>query len=162
MAETRASRLGKLCCMNELTRWNPFREMQELHHRLNRLLDADSGRRTDGHESLRSGVWEPAVDIFEDKKEYVIQADLPGIRKQDVQVTFENGILRLSGERKQDGEAKERGYLRAECPYGSFHRSFTLPGDTAAGQIQAEFKDGVLRVRVAKSESARPKQIAVT
>lgn len=148
--------------MSELTRWNSFREMQELHHRLNTLLEAGLGRRSDDGESLRPGVWEPAVDIFEDKKEYVIQADLPGIRKQDVQVTFENGILRLSGERKQDGERKDRQYLRAECPYGSFHRSFTLPGDTPAGQIEAEFKDGVLRVRVAKSESAKPKQIAVT
>ena len=148
--------------MSELTRWNPFREMQDLHHRLNTLLEAGLGRRSDDGESLRQGVWEPAVDIFEDKKEYVIQADLPGITKQDVAVTFQNGVLRLAGERKQNGEGKDRQYLRAECPYGSFHRSFTLPGDTAAGQIQAEFKDGVLRVRVAKSESARPKQIAVT
>ena len=148
--------------MSELTRWNPFREMQQLHQRLNTLLDEGFGRPTDGGESLRSGLWEPAVDILEDKQEYIIQADLPGIRKQDVEVTFENGILRLAGERKQDGERKDRQYLRAECPYGSFHRSFTLPGDTAAGQIQAEFKDGVLRVRVTKSESAKPKQIAVT
>jgi HSP20 family protein len=148
--------------MNELTRRNTFHEMQELHHRLNRLLDAGLGRRGYGDESFRAGVWEPAVDIFEDKKEYIIQADLPGIRKQDVEVTFENGVLRLAGERKQNREGKDRRYLRAECPYGSFHRSFTLPGDTAAGQIHAEFKDGVLRVRVAKSESARPKQIAVS
>ena len=148
--------------MSELTRWKPFREMQELHHRLNTLLESGLGRQSDGGESLRAGVWEPAVDIFEDKKEYIIQADLPGIRNRDVEVTFENGILRLSGQRKQNGEGKDRQYLRAECPYGSFHRSFTLPGDTVAGQIQAEFKDGVLRVSVAKSEAARPKQIAVT
>ena len=136
--------------------------MQELHHRLNTLLDAGFGRRGDGGETLRQGVWEPAVDIVEDKKEYILQADLPGIRKQDVEVTFENGLLRLSGERKHEREGKDRRYLRAECPYGSFHRSFTLPGDTAPGQIHAEFKDGVLRVRVAKSEGAKPKQIAVT
>jgi len=148
--------------MNGLARWNPFREMQELHHRLNTLLDAGFGRRSDGGESLRSGEWEPAVDIVEDKKEYIIQADLPGLRKQDVEVTFENGIPRLTGERKQEAGGKDRRYHRAECPYGTFHRSFTLPGDTAPGQIQAEFKDGVLRVRVAKSESAKPKQIAVT
>ena len=148
--------------MNGLTRWNPFREMQELHHRLNTLLDAGFGRRTDGGESLRSSEWEPAVDIVEDKKEYIIQADLPGLSKQDVNVTFENGILRLSGQRKHEAERKDWRYHRVECPYGAFHRSFTLPGDTAPGQIHAEFKDGVLRVRVAKSESARPKQIAVT
>lgn len=144
--------------MNELTHWN----MQELHRRLNTLLDAGFGRRGDGGESLRQSAWDPAVDIVEDKKEYIIQADLPGIRKQDVEVTFENGVLRLSGERKQEGEEKDRRYHRLECPYGAFHRSFTLPGDTAPGQIHAEFKDGVLRLRVAKSESAKPKQIAVT
>jgi HSP20 family protein len=79
-----------------------------------------------------------------------------------VSVTFENGILRLAGERKPQVEGKDRRYHRLECPCGKFHRSFTLPGDTAPGQIRAEFKDGVLRVHVAKSESARPKQIAVT
>ncbi len=148
--------------MNRLVRWNPFREMQDLHRRLNTLLDASFGRRSDGGESLRSGEWDPAVDIVEDKKEYIIQADLPGLRKQDVDVTFANGVLRLSGERKQEAEGKDRRHHRAECPYGTFHRSFTLPGDTSPGQIHADFKDGVLRVHVAKSESAKPKQIAVT
>src|ERR1051326_1391046 len=111
------SRLGKSCFMNGLTRWNPFRDMQELHHRLNTLLDAGFGRRTDGGETLRQGVWEPAVDIVEDKKEYILQADLPGIRKQDVEVTFENGLLRLSGERKHEREGKDRRYQigRASC-----------------------------------------------
>src|SRR5206468_7229362 len=115
-AEKRTSRLGKSCFMNGLTRWNPFREMQELHHRLNTLLDAGFGRRTDGGESLRSSEWEPAVDIVEDKKEYIIQADLPGLRKQDVNVTFENGILRLSGQRKHEAERKDWRYHRVECP----------------------------------------------
>ena len=104
--------------MNGLTRWNPFREMQELHHRLNTLLGASFGRRTDGGEGLRSSEWEPAVDIVEEKKEYIIQADLPGLRKQDVNVTFENGILRLSGERKQEAEGQDRRHHRLECPYG--------------------------------------------
>jgi len=136
--------------------------MQELHRRLNTLLDERLGGRTNGGETLRSGEWEPAVDIVEDKKEYLIQADLPGLRKQDVEVTFENGILRLSGERKQEPGGKDRRYHRTERAYGTFHRSFTLPGDTAPGQIHAEFKDGVLRVHVAKSESAKPKRIEVT
>src|SRR5436309_15949415 len=94
-ADTRTVPPGKSCFMNGLTRWNPFREMQELHHRLNTLLDAGFGRRTDGGESLRSSEWEPAVDIGEDKKEYIIQADLSGPRRQDGNATFESGILRL-------------------------------------------------------------------
>jgi len=148
--------------MNGLTRWNTFREMQALHHRLNTLVDAGFGRRTDGGESLRSSEWEPAVDIVEDKKEYIIQADLPGLRKQDVNVTFENGILRLSGQRKHEAERKDWRYHRVEWPYGAFHRSLTLPGDAAERQNHAEFKDGVLQGRVANSESARPKETAVT
>jgi HSP20 family protein len=145
-----------------MTRWNPFREMQEAQHRLNRLLDATFGWRGDGGEGLQASEWEPDVDIVEEKKQYIVQADLPGVRRQDVSVTFENGVLRLSGERKPEAEAKERRQHRLECPSGRFHRSFTLPGDAAPGQVHAEFRDGVLRVRVAKSESAKPKQIAVS
>ncbi len=147
--------------MDAITHWNPFREMQELHHRLNKLLDANLGRRPDGSENLRRGEWEPAVDIYENQKEYVIRADLPGVKKQDVDVTFDNGILTLSGERKQEQGEKEGQYHRVECAHGTFYRSFTLPGDTDPKQIHADFKDGVLQVRVAKSETATPKQIAV-
>jgi HSP20 family protein len=103
------------------------------------------------------------VDIVEDNKEYIIRADLPGVNKQDVRVTIENGVVRFDGERKKEAEAPDRCYYhQMECPYGKFHRSFALPGEAATGQIHAEFKDGILRIRVHKSESSTPKQITVT
>ncbi len=147
--------------MNGLTRWNPLREMQGLQDRLNDLLDWRLGRRAQGQGSEWFG-WSPSVDIAEDEKEYVVRAELPGLKKEDVNVSFEDGLLTISGERKQEQEQKERKYHRVECSYGRFNRSFSLPADTKPDQIKAEFKDGVLSVRVPKSESAKPKQIAVT
>ena len=146
--------------MNTLTRWSPFREMEELHNRLSSLLEPVSGRLGGGEETL-TGQWSPAVDIVESDKEYLIRADLPGLKKDEVQVTFENGNLTISGERKFEKEEKGKRYHRVETAYGRFTRSFGLPGDCDAGNINAEFKDGVLNVHVAKSEAARPKQIAV-
>jgi HSP20 family protein len=147
--------------MNGTVPWNPFREMQ---HRLNTLMEASFGRQTGGGGAwpLLSSQWEPAMDIVEDNKEYIIQADLPGVNKKDVSVTIENGVLRLDGERKQkEAGASDRRYYQMECPYGKFHRSFTLPEGMATGQVHAEFKDGILRIRVAKSEGSKPKQITV-
>lgn len=147
--------------MTALTKWTPFREMEKLHERLNTLLDSTFGRRANGDLGSEWTSWTPSVDISEDNKEYVVRAELPGLRKQDVSVTFENGVLNISGERQQQKEEKGRRYHRVECSYGKFSRSFTLPADTNPSQINAEFKDGVLYVHVAKSESAKPKQIAV-
>jgi HSP20 family protein len=149
--------------MNGIVHWNPFREMQELQHRLNTLMEASFGRRTDGGETLLASQWQPAVDIVEDNKEYIIRADLPGVNKQDVRVTIDNSVVRLEGERKQQAEAPDQCYYhQMECPYGKFQRNFALPGEAATGQIHAEFKDGILRIRVPKSESSKPKQITVT
>lgn len=135
--------------------------MEKLHERLNTLLDSAFGRHTNGDFGSEWAGWVPLVDISEDDKEYVVRAELPGLNKQNVSVTVENGVLKISGERKQEKEEKNRRYHRVECSYGKFSRSFSLPADTNPNQINAEFKDGVLHVRVAKSESAKPKQIAV-
>jgi HSP20 family protein len=131
--------------------------MQQLHHQLNTLLDASLGRRPDGGQGFPFSEWEPAVDIVEDKNGYIIQADLPGVRRHDVSVTFENGVLRLAGERKPAGQPKDRRQHRLECPSGKFHRTFMLPGDITPGLIHADFRDGVLFVYAPKSKSAKPK-----
>ena len=148
--------------MTTLTRWNPFREMEQLHQELNTLLDANFGRRTNGAENLQSTGWSPPVDIGEAEKEYVLRVDLPGLTKPDVNVTFENGTLNISGERKPDAQANDWRFQRQECWYGNFNRSFTLPGDTDPDHITAEFKNGVLYVHVPKTKTAWPKQIAVS
>ena len=105
--------------------------------------------------------WMPLVDIAEDDKEYVITAELPEVKKEDVKVTMENGVLTITGERKFEKEENNKRWHRVERSYGSFARSFALPDDGDTAKVNAEIKDGMLKVRVAKSEAARPKQIEV-
>ncbi len=150
--------------MNALTRWHPFREMEDLQRRMSSLFDWSPFRRsslTAGEENITVPEWAPLVDISEDDKEYLIKAELPEVQKDDVQVTVDNGTLTIAGERKAEKEEKGRRFHRMECYYGRFERSFSIPDDAEPNQVKAEFKDGVLRVHLAKSEKARPKQIEV-
>lgn len=148
--------------MNNLTRWNPFREMEELQKRLNNLFTLEPARVANGsEESLTVAQWAPVVDITEDDKEYLIKAELPEVAKDGVKVTVENGVLTLSGERRLEREEKNRRYHRVERAYGRFSRSFSIPDDADASKVTAEFKDGVLSVHLVKSEAARPKTIDV-
>jgi len=101
------------------------------------------------------------VDIAEDDKEYVITAELPEIKKEGVKVTVESGVLTISGERKFEKEEKGKKYHRIERAYGSFVRSFTVPDDADGSKVSAEFKEGVLRVHMPKSEKARPKSVEI-
>jgi len=147
--------------MNALTRWDPFKEMDDLHKRLNSLFNLSSTRPSNGKEAMTVAVWSPLVDITEDDKEYLIKAELPEVRKDEVKVTVENGVLSITGERKFEKEEKDKKYHRIERAYGSFTRSFSVPDDADDAKVGAEFKDGVLTVRLAKSEKARPKSIEV-
>jgi len=148
--------------MNALTRWNPFKDLDELENRLSTFFGQAPVRRQNGEqESLTVAEWAPLVDITEDDKEYLIKAELPEVKKDDVKVTVENGVLSITGERKFEKEEKGRKYHRVERAYGNFVRSFTLPDDADANKVNAEFKDGVLKVHVTKSEAAKPKQIEV-
>lgn len=151
-------------CMNALTRWNPFREMEELQRRMSSLFDWSPFRRsslTTDEETISVPEWAPLVDIAEDDKEYLLKVELPEVQKDDVKVTVEGGTLTISGERKAEKEEKGRKFHRVERYYGRFERSFSIPDDAEADNVKAEFKDGVLRVHLAKSEKARPKQIEV-
>lgn len=148
--------------MSTLTRWDPFKEMSDLHSRLNSILGLTQSRPVDAkEEAMTVAEWSPLVDIVEDEKEYLIKAELPELRKENVKVTVENGVLSISGERKYEKEEKGRKFHRVERAYGSFYRSFTVPDDADPAKVSAEFKDGVLTVRLTKSESAKPKTIEV-
>ena len=105
--------------------------------------------------------WAPLVDISEDDKEYLIKAELPEVKKENVKVTAEEGTLTITGERKFEKEEKNKKYHRVERAYGSFVRNFSLPDDANPGKVSAEFKDGVLKVHLTKDEKARPQQIEV-
>src|SRR5438552_16346889 len=150
--------------MNALTRWNPFREMEDMQRRVSSLFDWSPFRRgslTAEEENITATEWAPLVDISEDDKEYLIKVGRPEVQKDDVKVTVESGTLTISGERKAEKGEKGRRFHRVERYFGQFERSFTIPDDAEANDVRAEFKDGVLRMHLAKSEKARPKQIEV-
>lgn len=105
--------------------------------------------------------WSPLVDIAEDDKEYVVKAELPEIKKEEVRVKVEDNVLCISGERKKETEEKGKRYHRIEREYGSFMRSFALPDDADGSKANAEYKDGILKVHLPKSEKAKPKSIDV-
>jgi len=123
--------------------------------RLNRMF-------TDFYGEAFSRAWVPAVDIYEtDAHEVVVKAELPDMKHEDINLTFENGVLTLKGERKVQQEVKKENYQRIERRHGVFSRSFTLPNTVDAGKISASYKDGVLTIRLPQREEAKPKQIAV-
>jgi HSP20 family protein len=141
-----------------IARFDPFRDLAVLHDRVNRLFGDAYGAREEGVLSS----WVPAVDIFEnEKKELVIKAELPDVRTEDVSVTVENNLLTLSGERKVDSEVKKEHYHRLERSFGSFSRSFSLPTTVDTGKIGADFKHGVLTVRLLFREEAKPRSINI-
>lgn len=151
--------------MSTIIRWNPFREMDEIERQMSSLLEGNLFRRgnpANGDANEVGPEWTPLVDVIEDEKEYLIKVELPEVQKDDVKVTVENGALAISGERKAENPEKNRKFHRVERAYGRFERTFGIPENADAGNVKAEFKDGVLRVHVAKSEKAQPKKIEVT
>jgi HSP20 family protein len=142
--------------INTLTRWEPL-ELEDVQNRLSKLF----GRRTNGNDDITLADWAPLADITEDDKEYVIKAELPDVKKEDVKVTVENGVITISGERKFEKEEKKKKYHRVERAFGTFVRSFSLPDVADASKVKAEFKNGMLTVHLPKNEKAKPKQIEV-
>ena len=120
--------------MTALSRWNPFKEMEELQGRLGSWINLPA-RATTSKEALAVADWSPLVDITEDEKEFLLKAELPGVKREEVKVTVEDGVLMLSGERRFEKEEKDKKYHRIERAYGSFMRSFTLPEETPAGPL---------------------------
>ena len=139
-----------------IVRWSPARELAGMEiDRLNRMFANLYG------EAFQQG-WQPAVDIFEtDAHEVVLKAELPDLKREDINLTFENGVLTIKGERKFSEEVQRENYHRIERQHGAFSRSFTLPNTVDAGRISATYKDGLLTIRLPQREEAKPKQIAV-
>jgi HSP20 family protein len=138
---------------------DPFRELAAMQDRMARLLgdtylrDEDTGFR---------GSWTPAVDIFEsDNHDLVLKAELPGMSREDIEVSVENSTLVLKGTKKFDTDVKDEQYRRIERSYGTFHRSFTLPTTVDAAKVSAEFRNGVLTVKLPFREEAKPRTINV-
>lgn len=146
--------------MNVL-RWDPFRELEEMSERLNRVIGRTSLRRDDGKEMLTVADWVPAVDIIETESEYLIKAELPEVKKEEVKITLQEGVLTIQGERKQEKEEKGKKFHRIERTYGTFSRSFTLPDYVDDARVSAEFREGVLNLHLPKSEKTKPRAIEV-
>ena len=145
--------------MNQLG-WNPSRELAEMSDRLNRVF-ARVPRGGNENEAMTVADWIPSVDISETTAEYVIKAEIPEVKKEDVKVTLEHGVLTVQGMRRQEAEEKGKKYHRVERSYGSFARSFALPDLVDDAQVQAVFKEGILTLHLPKSEKAKPKAIEV-
>ena len=147
-----------------LTKWDPFETLTSLQSDLDQVIGKNilSVPRQLRKAAGSSTDWLPSVDIDEDKESYNFHVEIPGMEKEGIQVfVSDDRILNIKGERKREVERKEKNYHRVEREYGSFARSFTLPDNADAEKIAAEYKNGVLAVRVAKKEAAKPKSVEV-
>jgi HSP20 family protein len=145
----------------ELVRWEPFEGVNRIQSRINDLFDDTFGR-TRAQQSVATGVWYPPVDILESKDSYLIRAELPGMRKEDLKTEVNDGTLTLSGERKFEEPANGVEYHRVERVSGKFSRSFYLPQTVKHDGIKATYRDGILEIQVPKADEAKPRQIAIS
>jgi len=143
-----------------ITRYDPFRDLKTLQDEVNRLFSTNFSRGF-GDEGLSRGAWTPSVDIFENKDELVLEAELPGMNREDFELTIENNVLTLRGERRFEKKDEADNYHRVERAYGSFTRSFTLPQTVSGEGATAEYKNGVLRVVLHKREEVKARRIEI-
>ena len=139
--------------------WDPVRELEEFQNRLGSYFGRGAAGRKEGE--LSATEWSPLVDILEDDREFLIKADLPDVKREDVHVMIENHVLIIRGERRPEASDKGKRYHRSERSYGTFARSFVVPETIKAADIQAEYKDGLLKIHLRKGDGAKPKEIEV-
>jgi len=141
--------------------WNPFRQLSTLREEIDRLFENPLAAFEDGTQPFMSG-WMPAVDLYEDKDNFVLRAEVPGMKKEELQISLHEGVLTLSGERKQEEKHENADVYRSERFFGRFHRTISLPATVNPEKVTANYKDGILTVLLPKSEEAKPKQIPVS
>lgn len=144
-----------------LIKWNPFSELEDISNRLNHIFGRPAASLTTGQEAMKVADWAPSVDISETDEAYLIKAEIPEVKKEDVKVTVENGMLTIQGERKMEKEEKGKKFHRIERSYGSFVRSFRMPDGVDEAKAKAEFKDGMINVTLPKSEKAKAKAVEI-
>ncbi|MGD8777535.1 MAG: Hsp20/alpha crystallin family protein [Ignavibacteria bacterium] len=148
-----------------LVRWNPAKELLNMDREFRRIFDVFDnkfGTRKSTDEEYESAVWSPLTDIVEDNDKYTLKLDLPGVEKNDVKLSYKDGELAISGERKEEKESKESKYHRVERSYGKYFRSFRLPEKIKEDKIAAEFKNGTLTVNIPKAEEVKPREISIS
>jgi HSP20 family protein len=143
--------------MVNINRWNPVRELEAMSREMDRALNEAFAPN-----AKRGAFFTPAFDLSETQQEYVVEAELPGVKAEDVKLTLDGGVLTISGESRQERRTEEQSYHRVERSYGSFRRSLSLPRAVKADAISAELTDGILTVRIPKAEEAKPRQIPIS
>src|SRR5881275_153394 len=143
-----------------IVRYDPFRDLRTLQAEVNRLFSTDLNRAF-GEEGIGRGAWNPSVDIYENKEQIVLEAELPGMRREDFDLSVENNVITLKGERRFEKKDDSDNYHRVERSYGSFTRSFTLPNTVTAEGATAEYTNGVLRVTLPKREDTKARRIEI-
>jgi len=143
-----------------VVKWDPFRDLLSIQDRMNRLFEQTLSR-SRAEEGIAASTWTPAVDIYETPETIVLKAELPGLRREDIEIEVRDNTLTLRGERRFAKDVQEENYLRIERAYGAFQRSFTLPTTISQEKICAVFRDGVLELRLPKAEEAKPRKIAI-
>ena len=142
-----------------LVRWSPVRNAFTINSEIDRLFDNFLSDRMSGTDALSDGI--PAVDVEETEQEFLVTAEIPGMQKKDIKISFENNYLTLSGEKKESKESKEANFYRKERSYGKFSRSIPIPVGVMLDKIEAEYEQGILTVKIPKTEEAKPKQIEI-
>jgi HSP20 family protein len=142
----------------ELSNWTPFNRLATLRDEFDRLFDFSWPSRDTG----LLGGWSPALDVYDGKDNFVVTLEVPGMKKEDIEISLHDGVLTVSGERKDEREQTEGQAFRSERYFGKFQRSLSLPAAVDANKVKASYKDGVLTIHLPKAEEAKPKQIAVS
>jgi len=147
-----------------LEKWNPTRDLFNLEREFNKLFSTFGDKfgisRAD-EEAYENAIWSPLADISENDDKYIVKLDLPGIDKKDVKLSFTEGQITISGERKQENEEKDTKYHRVERMYGKYYRSFVLPNKIKEDKIDAQFKNGQLTITIPKADEVKPKEIEI-
>ena len=141
-----------------LTRWDPFRDLEALRENVNKLFQESMTTRRE-HAPVRT--WAPVVDVIEDDEKIIVRAELPGMKKEDIDIEMTGDTLTIRGERKIENEEKKDNYVRMERAYGKFQRSFTIGVPVKANEVKAGYKDGILEVTIPKAEEVKPKKVEV-
>jgi HSP20 family protein len=144
-----------------ITRYEPGNLFNRLQDDINKIFKSSAWMGWPDESSVATAQWAPSVDIQEKDDQFLINADIPGVKPEEVEVKMENGALTIQGERTSEQRKEENGYRRVECAYGSFYRRFALPDTADANKIQAKAKNGVLEITIGKREASRPKAIKV-
>ena len=143
------------------TWWDPFRDLEAIQNEMNKMFNSSLVRWGDRDVGLLEGAWSPAIDIFDSKDNVMVKADIPGMKKDEIEVSVHGDTLIIKGEKKQEKEVKERDYVRTERFYGFFNRAMSLPAAVDASKVNATYKNGVLELVLPKKEESKSKQLKI-